>query len=159
MNDEIPPDAGEVHEVTPEESEDTRRRILAAKGKPLHRTGTVTECPMCGGRMLTTNNLSHTIPTPRGLLTLTRLSGAECLDCDEKEYDMAAIAVMTEHENDEIVADYETRVTTTGGKTLGTYFKEDLRRVLGLKGKEKLSWKVMDADHAYVTVDRAARRK
>jgi hypothetical protein len=84
---------------------------------------------------------------------VTRLPGAECRNCGAMSLDPAAIAILAEHEAGEVVADYETRVTRVG-PMLATYLREDLRRVLGLKGKETLRWKIIDRTHALVEVER-----
>lgn len=111
-------------------------------------------CEICGKEtMVTTNNLQVTIPTPGRVRIVTRLPGAECTNCGTKELDAGGAAILEEHRANEIVADYETTVTTVG-PMLATYLKGDLRRVLHLKGKERLRWKIIDRDHAVVEVER-----
>ncbi len=103
--------------------------------------------------MVATNNLHETIATPFGARVVTRLPGAECTYCGTKELDAGGAAILAEFETNEIVADYETTVTTVG-PMLATYLKGDLRRVFELKGREKLRWKIIDRDHAVVEVER-----
>jgi hypothetical protein len=107
--------------------------------------------------MVTTNNLKKTVATPLGLVVLARLPGAECSKCGALEYDAAALGIIMRHSDSEVVADYETKVTKASGRTLGTYFKADLSRVLRLTGKEHLVWKVIDRDHALVEIQRSQR--
>lgn len=140
--------------ISDEDVERLRQTVRRHPDEPLFEPGTVTECPRCQGPMVTTNDLEETIPTPRGLLVLTRLPGARCTRCDATQFDAAALGIIQRHAADEVVADYETTVTKTSGKTLGTYFKADLRRVLQLTGPERLVWTVLDRDHALVEVAR-----
>jgi len=104
--------------------------------------------------MLTTNNLERIVATPQGLTVITRLPGAECIQCGAIQYDPGAARLILEHSASEIVADYETKVTRASGRTLGVYLKADLARVLNLHGKEKMAWKVLDRNHALVEIDR-----
>ena len=144
----------DIPRITEAQLELTRKRILSATRNPLFPAGTVTTCPVCKGEMVTTNNLTRAIATPMALVVLTRLPGAECVRCGAREYDPAALAITMEHSGSEIVADYETKVTRASGRTLGTYFKADLSRVLKLSGKERLRWKVLGQDKALVEVER-----
>lgn len=148
------PDPDEVPEVTDAQVRDLQARLLETEREPLLPEGEVTQCPVCGGEMVTTNNLNKAIPTPHGLTVVTRLPGARCTRCSASQFDPAAIALILEHSEHEIIADYETSVTQASGKTLGTYFKKDLTRVLSLTGKEHLRWTVLDKDHALVEIDR-----
>src|SRR5438034_963106 len=131
-----------------------RYRIIHHAREPLLPTGTITPCQVCGGDMVTTNNLKKAIAVPMGLVILVGLPGAQCTRCRSVAYDAGALAMILEHSGSEIVADYETRVTRASGNTLGTYFKADLSRVLRLSGKEKLHWKVLDEDRALLEVER-----
>lgn len=144
----------EIPTITEEQLEQMRRKMLRASRKPLLPTGTVTRCVTCKGDMVTTNDLRKVIPTPAGLLVITRLSGAECSSCGTKQFDAAALALILEHSGQEIVGDYETTVSRTSGRMIGTNFKGDLPRVLALKGHERLRWKILDRDHALVKVER-----
>lgn len=148
------PDPSDVPEVTQEQVRDLQGRLLEAPREPLLPEGEVTDCPICDGDMVTTNNLKKAIPTPHGLTVVTRLPGARCTQCDASQFDPAAIALILEHSDAEILADYETTVTKASGSSLGTYFKKDLTRVLGLDGSEHLLWTVLDKDHALVEIER-----
>lgn len=149
-----PPDADDVPEITDEQVRRLHARILATEREPLLPEEEVTECPSCGGEMVATDDLEKTIPTPRGLTVVTRLPGACCTQCRARQFDPGAIALIMEHSTQEIVADYETSVTKASGNTLGTYFKKDLSRVLGLTGDEHLRWTVLDEDRALVEIHR-----
>lgn len=149
-----PPPLDQIPKGTLEDMEESRRAFLSAPREPLFPTGTVTQCQECGGEsMVTTNNLQVTIPTPMGVKVVTRLTGARCDICGTMELDPGAVATLEEHRADEIIADYETSVTTVG-PMLATYLKGDLRRVFNLKGKERLRWKVIDRNHAVVEIER-----
>lgn len=148
------PDVDDVPELTQEYVRTIQVRMLETHREPLLPENEVTECPVCGGEMVTTNNLRKAIPTPHGLTVVTPLPGARCARCSTSQYDPAALALILEHSDEEIIADYETTVTQASGKTLGTYFKKDLSRVLSLTGKEHLRWTVLDEDHALVEIDR-----
>lgn len=148
------PEADEVPEVSEEQVRDLQARLLETEREPLLPEGEITQCPICGGEMVTTNDLKKAIPTPMGLTVVTRLPGARCTRCDASQYDPAAVALILEHSAEEIIADYETSVTQASGQSLGTYFKKDLSRVLGLEGTEHLRWTVLDKDHALVEIDR-----
>jgi len=145
---------GEIPVLTTDQLEQAKKLILASSREPLLPTGTMTACQVCKGEMFTTNNLRHIIPTPAGMVILSRLPGAQCLRCGTKQYDPAALAAILEQSDQEIVADYETRVTHASGSTLGTYFKADLTRVLHLSGKERLRWTILDGNNALVEVER-----
>jgi hypothetical protein len=140
--------------TTEDQMDLTRKLVLASSRAPLLPTGTITACQVCGGDMVTTNNLRKAIPVPMGLIILAGLPGAQCTRCKSVAYDAGALAAILENSASEIVADYETRVTRASGSTLGTYFRADLSRVLRLSGKERLRWKVLDKDRAFVEVER-----
>lgn len=140
--------------VTEEQLRQLRGKMLASPREPLLPAGTVTQCALCKGAMVTTNDLRKVIPTSAGLLVITRLPGAKCTSCGEQQFDAAALAIILEHSGQEIVSDYETTVSRTSGKMIGTNFKGDLPRVLALKGQERLRWKIIDRNHALVEVER-----
>ena len=148
------PSRTETPTLTREQIDLTRKLVLASSREPLLPTGTISPCQVCGGDMVTTNNLKKAIAVPMGLVILVGLPGAQCTRCRSVAYDAGALAMILEHSGSEIVADYETRVTRASGNTLGTYFKADLSRVLRLSGKEKLHWKVLDEDRALLEVER-----
>ena len=143
--------------ITHEQLSTLRRRLRSHDRSPLLPSGTVSECGVCGGSMRTTNNLQKAVATPGVVYVVTRLPGAQCERCGAVEYDAGALAAVQEQLPREIQADYETSVTVAGGKTLGTYFKRDLARVLALSGQEALFWKVLDRDRAVVEVRRRTR--
>ncbi len=153
-----PPIPNDVPQISKGQLEQLRANVLARSKEPLFATGTVTKCQHCQGEMLTTNNLEKVVPTPQGLTIITRLPGAECIQCGTIQYDPAAARLILEHSASEIIADYETKVTRASGKTLGVYLKADLARVLDLHGKEKMAWKVLDRNHALVAIDRGDPR-
>lgn len=155
MTKNRPPDPAKIPSISAEQIRATARRLGGAAREPLLAPGTVTKCHLCGGNVVTTNNLRKSIPTPQGLIVLLRLPGAECSACKAQSFDASAIATISEYSGLEVIADYETSVTRASGRTLGTYFKADLTRVLNLSGKESLRWVVLDRDHAYVEVERA----
>ena len=92
----------EVPSITEEQMELTRRTLLATPRGPLLPVGTVTACPVCGGDMVTTNNLRRAIPTPSGLIILAGLPGAPCVRCRSVAYDAAAAATILENSGSEI---------------------------------------------------------
>jgi len=141
-------------EVTEEQIAELRARLSAARREPLLPVGSITACPNCGGRMLTTNDLERTIAVPGLVYVIPRLPGARCLDCEATELDGMGVAILENTASRGIVADYETTVTHSSGTTLGTYFKMDLARVMALSGDEHLLWKVVDRDRALVQVER-----
>lgn len=107
--------------------------------------------------MVTTNDLDRTLAVPGLVFVVTRLPGARCRSCGSSELDGPGISILEAIAPRELLADYETSVTHLSGTTLGTYFKMDLVRVLGLSGNERLFWKVVDRDRALVSVQRRAR--
>ncbi|MCI4323000.1 MAG: hypothetical protein L3K03_03105 [Thermoplasmata archaeon] len=143
-------------QVTNAQLELLRSRLTTTKGQPLLARGTTSVCPDCGGRMVTTNDLEETIAAPGLVFVVPRLPGARCLECGATQLDGAGVAILETLLPKEILADYETAVTHSSGKTLGTYFKMDLARVLRLTGNERLFWKVVDRDRALVRVERSA---
>lgn len=155
-NDIEASDPDQVPEITEEEVKSLQARALETEREPLLDEGQVTQCPVCDGPMVTTNDLKKAIPTPRGLTLVTRLPGARCAQCNASQLDPAALALILEHSGEEIISDYETTVTQASGQALGTYFRKDLTRVLGLTGREHLRWTVLDKDHALVEIQREA---
>jgi hypothetical protein len=141
-------------DVTNAQIEELKANFAGALGEPLFRPGTVTVCPDCGGRMVTTNNLEETVAAPGVVFVVVRLPGARCQDCGAKQLDGSAVGMLESSLPRELHADYETAVTHSSSKTLGTYFKMDLARVLSLNGGERLFWKVVDRDRAVVSVER-----
>jgi hypothetical protein len=140
--------------VTPAQIEELRTNFAGALGEPLFHPGKVSVCPDCGGRMVTTNNLAETVAAPGMVFVVVRLPGALCQDCGAKKLDGSAVGMLESSLPRELLADYETAVTHSSSKTLGTYFKMDLARVLRLTGGERLFWKVVDRDRAVVSVER-----
>lgn len=140
--------------VTDEQLAELRARLAIAPREPVLPTGTVSECPNCGGKMVTTNDLDYTVATPGLVYVIARLPGARCVNCDSTELDGMGVAILESKAPRGLVADYETSVTHSSGTTLGTYFKVDLVRVLGLSGNERLYWKIVDRDKALVQVHR-----
>lgn len=134
------------------------RAIMAAAGRgaePLFPTGHVSTCPTCSrNTMVTTNAVIHRAAAPHGLVVIANLPGAECTTCRTQELDAQAAAIV-----DQILAgqrihgDYQTRVSKSGNVP-AILVKEDLRRVLDIRGGETLSWRIIDQDHAYVEVQR-----
>lgn len=144
----------EIPSITKAQIEELRGRLASLGNEPLHPIGTQSTCPNCGGRMVTTNDLEKAIPTPGLLFVVTRLPGSRCLSCSSTLIDGSAAASVEAHAGRGLIADYETAVTRASGKTLGTYFKMDLVRVLGLKGDEQLFWKIVDRNLALVEIVR-----
>jgi hypothetical protein len=140
--------------VTDDQVAELEARILAARSGPLFPTGSVTICPNCGGRMLTTNELERAVAAPGMLYIVTRLPGAKCEKCQSSELDGLGAAIVAQSAPRGIRADYETAVTHSSGSTLGTYFKMDLARVLHLSGNERLFWTVVDSDRCLVRIER-----
>ena len=143
-------------EVTTEQLAELRARLAAVRSEPVLPTGTVTRCPNCGGRMVTTNDLERTVATPGIVYVVARLPGARCIDCESTEVDGSGVGILETRTPRGMIADYETSVSHSSGTTLGTYFKLDLVRVLGLSGNERLYWKVVDRDRAVVEIRRSS---
>ena len=143
--------------VTKQQLEELSARLAALRGKPLRQPGTVSVCPDCGGRMVVTNDLERASASPGLVFIVARLPGARCENCGASQLDGSGVGVIESLVPKEIIADYETSVTHSSGTTLGTYFKMDLARVLGLSGSERLFWKVVDRDRALVRVERTNR--
>ena len=92
------PEDDAIPTITPGKIGQLGARIGQAPRTPLRPVGSVSKCHECGGRMVTTNMLTHEVPTPRGLVILTRLPGGECETCHSRQYDSAALAIIMEHE-------------------------------------------------------------
>jgi hypothetical protein len=148
-----PPD--NVPSVTKEQLAELRAKLGVGRLEPALPTGTISVCPNCGGRMVTTNDLERTIASPGLVYVIARLPGARCENCESIELDGSGVAILRKIAPPEMVADYETAVTHSSGTTLGTYFKMDLSRVLGLTGDERLFWKVVDRNNALVQIKRS----
>jgi hypothetical protein len=148
-----------VPNITDEQLSELRAKLSSVASEPLFPTGTISVCPHCGGKMVTTNDLEQSVATPGLVYVLARLPGARCINCESTELDAAGVALLEARAPRGIVADYETAVTHSSGTTLGTYFKVDLVRVLGLSGNERLFWKVVDRDKALVHIHRNATRR
>jgi hypothetical protein len=69
---------------------------LASSREPLLPMGTITACQVCGGDMVTTNNLRRAIPAPMGPIILAGLPGAQCARCRSVAYDAGAVAAILE---------------------------------------------------------------
>jgi hypothetical protein len=140
--------------VTDDQVVELEARILAARGGPVLPAGSVTICPVCRGRMVTTNDLHRAVAAPGLVYIVTRLPGAKCENCENSELDGLWAAILAQSTPSSIRADYETAVTHSSGSTLGTYFKMDLARVLNLSGGERMFWTVVDSDKAFVRIER-----
>jgi hypothetical protein len=152
-----PPD--NVPSVTKEQLAELRAKLGVGRLEPALPTGTISVCPNCGGRMVTTNDLERTIASPGLVYVIARLPGARCESCESIELDGSGVAMLRTIAPPEMVADYETAVTHSSGTTLGTYFKMDLSRVLGLTGDERLFWKVVDRNNVLVQIKRPVRQE
>lgn len=153
-DDQIQP-AG-VPSITQAQVEALRAKARSWSETPLHPVGHRSDCPMCNGKesMVTTNDLTHVLATPIGVREISRLPGAICTACRTELLDAAAVGIIERHQASTIHADYMTRVSRSG-KVPAILVKEDLRRVLRIHTGDKLSWKVIDSDHAFVEVRRA----
>ena len=140
--------------VTEGQLAELKAKLAAASREPIRQVGEVSRCVTCGGRMVTTNDLDRAVAAPGLVFVVARLPGARCSDCGSTELDGSGVAILAATAPRDIWADYETAVTHASGNTLGTYFKMDLARVLGLSGAERLFWKVLDRDRALVQVQR-----
>lgn len=109
--------------------------------------------------MVTTNNVERVVASPGRLVVVAHLPGAECESCGSVELDAAALGLVRRYTERAIHADYETSVTRASGGTLGTYFKQDLARVMKLGKSDSLRWTVLDKDRALVEVERGSHRK
>jgi YgiT-type zinc finger domain-containing protein len=147
-------DPVDAPQISQHQIDELKSRLAAARGEPLYPVGTESVCPRCGGKMITTNDLEELIVTPGLAIIVTRLPGAKCVSCGDELIDGVAAAALYSRFSSRLLADYETSVTRASGKTLGTYFKMDLVRVLGLTGNEQLFWKVVDRDRVFVEVSR-----
>lgn len=154
MTDAPPKD--QLRRIPDDAREQLRAKWADLPHEPLLPAGATGACPICDGddTLVTTNNLSKTIPEPGGVRVITRLPGAQCTECGAKTFDAAALAIIEENKGHPIVADYDTRVSRSG-KLPAVLVKEDLRRVLGLEPGHHLRWTVLDRDHALVEVRRA----
>jgi hypothetical protein len=149
----------DVPSVTKEQLSELKARLSVGRLEPLLPTGTTSVCPNCGGRMVTTNDLERTIASPGLVYVITHLPGARCESCESIELDGSGATILRTIAQREMVADYETSVTHSSGTTLGTYFKMDLSRVLGLTGDERLFWKVVDRNNVLVQIKRSESRE
>lgn len=140
--------------VTEAQLAELQARLAATSREPIRSVGEVSRCATCGGRMVTTNDLDRAVAAPGLVFVVTRLPGARCSDCGSSQLDGSGVAILAATAPRDIWADYETAVTHASGNTLGTYFKMDLARVLGLSGAERLFWKVLDRNRALVQVQR-----
>ncbi|MDE1820839.1 MAG: YgiT-type zinc finger protein [Euryarchaeota archaeon] len=148
----------EIPKISSRQLRQVREAIAASPPTPLLKEGSVSKCEVCGGRMVTTNSVEREVATPGRLVVITHLPGAECSSCGSVELDAAALGLIERHSARALVADYETSVTKASGGTLGTYFKQDLARVMRLNKSDSLRWTVLDRDRALVEVDRGHRR-
>ena len=140
--------------ITSAHLKELKARLAAGTRVPALPRGAISVCPDCGGRMVTTNDLTETVTTPGLVYLVTGLGGACCATCGATELDGKAVGVVEGAAPREILGDYETTVTRSSGSTLGTYFRMDLARVLRLKGKERLYWKVVDRNSVLVRIHR-----
>lgn len=149
--------AGDAPKVTKEQIAELKQRLAARGRGPLLPTGTKTWCPQCGGEAVATNDLRWVTATPGTVFVIMQLPGTRCPECGSIGFDAATILAAEAEVPNRILADYETAVTRTSGKTIGTYLKMDLARVLNLKGRERMFWKVLDNDRALVEIRRTSK--
>ncbi len=95
------PDPADVPGITGGQIRDLQARIRVTTREPLLPEGELTQCAICGGEMVTTNNLQKSISTPHGLTVITRLPGAHCTRCSAAQFDAAATALILEHSEHE----------------------------------------------------------
>ncbi len=140
--------------VTKEQIAELKQRLVAVRHEPLQPSGAKARCPECGGEAVATNDLRWVTATPGTVFVIMQLPGTRCSSCGSVGFDAAALLAAEAEVPNRILADYETAVTRTSGKTMGTYLKMDLARVLNLKGRERMFWKVLDNDRALVEIRR-----
>lgn len=154
MNDATDPQEPRVSDEQVQAAADLLRQARSAD--PLRSEGTVSDCPACHQpTLVATNRLTERVPTRHGLVLVTRLAGAQCTTCGHRALDASSAGIVQEVRQEELVADYETRVSRSG-KVPAVLLKEDLRRVLRIGVRDCIRWTVLDRDHAYVTIERHA---
>jgi hypothetical protein len=147
-------EARDAPKVTKKQIADLKQRLATSRHEPLLSLGTQTRCPECGGVAVATNDLRWVTATSDAVFVVTQLPGTRCADCGSTAFDAPALLAAQAGVPNRLLADYETAVTRTSGRTMGTYLKMDLARVLKLRGSERMYWKVLDTDRVLVEIRR-----
>ena len=145
----------EIHVVTKEEMEETRRllaRADARKESPLKGIrGAV--CPSCNQPTMDfADNLVHDVYGTGERVVIAGLAGTRCRNCGEQDYDLKSSGIIERVLGDRVPGGYECTVTTLGGERLGIYLPKDVVREMDFKPRQKAIIKLLSRRRMVVEV-------
>lgn len=133
------PDEELIPEATEEDIEETKKLVERAKGKAPspHKIGNL-ECPVCGGTMRPSEELTFDVHLPNGYIVIPNLSGHKCEECGDKYFDPDSSSIIGRYTDERVSGGHEAKVTTVGGGKLGIYFPKDVLREMDIESKKKV---------------------
>lgn len=119
----------------------TEAQIAKAKGairehyaKRYWQPGVKHQCPMCGHKTLQArDDLSCEVPRGTTLVIYRNLRGAVCSHCTARFVEVADTLAIEDDVQNSWRANFETKITTIGRDSLGTYWPRDVVRNTGMK--------------------------
>lgn len=145
----------EIHVVTKEEMEETRRllaRADARKESPLKGIRGDT-CPTCNQPTMDyAENMVHDIYGGGERVVITGLTGTKCRSCGDQAYDLRSSGIIERVLEERVPGGYECTITTLGGERLGIYLPKDVVREMDIEPKQKAIIKLLSRHRMIIEV-------
>ena len=136
----------EIHVVTKEEMEETRRLLAKADRRKVSpfkgmRGGT---CPTCEQPTMDyAENMIHDIYGTGERVAIAGLTGMRCRNCGEQTYDLKSSGIIERVLEERVPGGYECTITTLGGERLGIYLPKDVVREMDIGPRRKAIIKLL----------------
>lgn len=125
---------------------DLRTRLMQHRPRAFPPDSTRT-CPACGKKRLRSrDDLVREVVVGAMALVHHNLHGAVCDACGTEFLEAYEELALEEAGPERRLTDYEAKVTSVSGKSLGTYWPKDVVRVMDLHRHDALHVQVLDAD-------------
>jgi len=145
----------EIHVVTKEEMEETRRLLARAdmrKVSPFKGIRGAT-CPTCEQPTMDySDGLIYECYHTGGRVVVTNLSGMRCRNCGEQTYDLKSSGIIERVLEERVPGGYECTITTLGGERLGIYLPKDVVREMDIEPKQKAIIKLLSRRRMIIEV-------
>lgn len=119
------------------------------KGRRRHwPTGTTHTCPSCGvkGAFVGREDLTSHTEANGVAVAFHNLHGGQCTKCHAQALEDYEIILIEDLAPPAFRSDHKARITRLSKRNLGTYWPQDVIRLMGLHPQDDLIVKVLDAD-------------
>jgi len=145
----------EIHVVTKEEMEETRRLLAKAharKKSPLKGMRGVI-CPVCNQPTVDySDDLVYESYRTGERVVITGLTGMRCRNCGDQGYDLRSSGIIERVLEERVPGGYECTITTLGGERLGIYLPKDVVREMDIEPKQKAIIKLLTRHRMLIEV-------